>query len=97
MSTPRKLKVSGSVTAIGTICSFDISAFRHFSTVVGGTFVGTVQTQVSLDGGTTWVLFGTAVTAPAAVAYSNTAAVLVRLQCTAYTSGTIVGGMVAMT
>lgn len=93
----RKANVFGSVTATGTICSFDISAFRHFSTCVGGTFVGTVQTQVSFDGGTTWVLFGSAVTAPASVSYTNAAATLVRLQCTAFTSGTIVGGIVAMT
>lgn len=95
MAAPRKSRVSGSVTATGTICSFDMTAYRHFSTAVGGTFVGTVQTQISLDGGTTWVLFGTAVTAPASVSYQNAATTLVRLQCTAFTSGAIVGGICA--
>lgn len=49
--------------------------------------VGTYQVQESFNGGTTWINKGAALTADGAVAIDD-AANAVRLNCTAYTSGT---------
>ena len=54
---------------------------------VVGTFVGTLQVQVSPDG-TNWVNEGSALTAPGKISIPK-AAKQVRGDCTAYTSGTI--------
>jgi len=87
---------TGSVTATGTICQLGTTqASLPVGALVGGTFVGTVQVQVSYDPeatSPTWVLFSSALTAAGTVKV-DIPVKAVRLQCTAYTSGTIVGGL----
>ena len=94
MSKNRKNRAQGSVTATGTICTVDLDGFKDLSHAVGGTFVGTVQVQVSNDG-TTWAPLVASITAPAAAIVQGCGFKLARLQCTAYTSGTIVGFLAA--
>ena len=76
----------GSVT---TNAAIDVSNSENSSYWVCGTFVGTVKLQVSPDG-TNWVDSGSAVTAPAIIAIPR-AAKFARLNCTAWTSGSIEG------
>lgn len=56
---------------------------------ISGTFVGTVAIEISADG-TNYVAAAAALTAPGFVAIPRWAK-KVRMNCTAYTSGTIVG------
>lgn len=57
--------------------------------LVGGTFVGTVQVEVTPDDGTTWIpLANGAFTAPGSLPIEH-ALKKVRANCTAWTSGTI--------
>lgn len=86
----KRNRTDGSVTATGVICTIDMDAYDHLGTLVGGTFVGTVAVQVSNDG-VTWVALGAAVTAPATTVQLDCPFKFARLNCTAYTSGTIVG------
>lgn len=72
------------------------SLTRSFNISVWGTFVGTVQLERSFDNGTTWLPLtagGTQIekfTAPASESVDEfEVGVLYRLNCTAYTSGTI--------
>lgn len=58
-----------------------------FDMYVQGTFVGTVQLEISADG-TNYVPEGTAVTVPDRIAIPNSAQ-FARIDVTAYTSGTI--------
>jgi hypothetical protein len=88
---------SGSVTATGTICSAGaVDATLPVGCLVGGTFVGTVKCEVSYDIDTaavpTWVQFGADITAPGTVKV-DVPAKAVRLRCSAFTSGTILGGI----
>lgn len=53
-----------------------------------GTFVATIDLQISLDGGVSWESFATTYTAPGADSKPFTFGVLFRLYCSAYTSGT---------
>lgn len=88
--------VTGSFTATGQSGNFPPKAGRPFNVSVRGTFVGTVQLERSFDG-TNWFVAsrdsaGTAAawTAPMSVVVEEPeAGVLYRLNCTAYTSGTI--------
>lgn len=75
----------------GTSCANMTGAFVNMS----GTFTATYQVQESFDGGTSWVNKGSALTAAGAVAIDD-AATAVRLNCTAYTSGTPVAGVVGL-
>lgn len=86
----RKNSAQASVTATGVICTMDLSDYDNVGWVVGGTFVGTVTPQVSQDG-VTWAPFGTALTAPGSAVQLDAPFKYIRLNCTAYTSGTIVG------
>jgi hypothetical protein len=69
----------------------------NFNVTIWGTFVGTVQLERSFDGGATWIVAakdtsGTAAayTAPCSLVCSEPeSGVIYRLNCTAYTSGTV--------
>lgn len=87
---------AGTFSATGQSSAVTISPIRAFNVSVWGTFVGTVQLERSFDGGTTWLPItaaGTQIytwTAPASeIAAEPEANVSYRLNCTAYTSGTI--------
>lgn len=87
---------SGSVTATGVICSLGaVDAELPVGGAIGGTFVGTVICEISYDPDAavpTWVAFGTNLTAPGTWNV-NIPCKAVRLRCSAFTSGTIVGGL----
>lgn len=87
---------TGSVTATGVICALGTEAAElPVGGLIGGTFVGTVICEVSYDpeaGSPTWVAFGTNLTAPGTWKV-DVPVKAVRLRCSAYTSGTIVGGL----
>lgn len=90
---------TGSVSATGTICSLGTEdASLPVGAAIGGTFVGTVICEVSYDteaAAPTWVAFGTNLTAPGTWKV-DVPVKGVRLRCSAYTSGTIVGGIGAI-
>lgn len=100
MTTIAGRAVSGALTATGTIGPYQPIAKSPFNIFITGTFVGAIALERSLDG-TTY----TAVTSPdlsaqaiftAPATFTVTepdAAVLYRLNCTAYTSGTINGSI----
>jgi len=77
------------ITSQAANAGVEVSDFESATAWVLGTFVGTVQMQISPDG-TNWVNSGSAVTAVATIAIPDTAK-QVRFDCTAYTSGTIEG------
>ncbi len=82
------------LVATGQNAGITISDLESADMYIFGTFVATVQVQVSPDG-TNFVNEGSAVTAGARVALPDTAQ-QVRLDVTAFTSGTIesaVGGL----
>jgi hypothetical protein len=95
--------VTGTFTALGQSNAFLPEGLNEFGEVdhqfnvsLWGTFVATVQLERSFDNGTTWLPLtanGTQVmkwTAPASESTGETeAGVLYRLNCTAYTSGTV--------
>lgn len=85
---------TGSFTGTGQ--SDTVCLKGQFNVTIWGTFVGTVHMERSFDGGTTWVDY----TSPNNNAFTWTGAistvgeepevgVLYRLDCTAFTSGTI--------
>lgn len=86
----------GSATATGAagFCLLGVTGFpAPYGVVVGGTFVGTVKVEVSDDPDATsptWVQVGVDITAPGVVNV-DTPVKAVRLRCSAYTSGTILG------
>lgn len=92
-------QTSGSVTATGTIiASQDVRGYGSFAVQLTGTWVGTVQIQCSNDN-TNWVAIPNYQLANADATLSTTANGMfhasivgqyIRVQCTAYTSGTIV-------
>lgn len=86
----------GSVTATGVICQLGTEDMDlPIGALVGDTFVGTVLVEVSYDPeatSPTWVPFGSSLTAPG-TAKIDIPVKAVRLRCSAYTSGTIVGGL----
>jgi hypothetical protein len=88
--------VAATFTGTGHSASFSPLSGRGFNVSLWGTFVGTVQLERSFDGGTTWLPItaaGTqlyAWTAPASESASDDeTGVLYRLNCIAYTSGTV--------
>lgn len=88
--------VTGSFTATGQSGSFQRDVERpQFNMELRGTFVGTVALERSLDGGSNWVgltALGTAFsfTGPCSEIFEEPeVGALYRLNCTAYTSGTI--------
>jgi len=62
--THLKAILANAVGATATQSQHDISDFKYGSVQVTGTFVGSVQLQISSDG-TTWVNLGAAIAAPA--------------------------------
>lgn len=83
---------TGSVTATGVICNLGVQdCGLPVGVSVGGTFVGTVLVEVTYDG-VTWTQFGSSLTAPG-TAKVDVPVADVRLRCSAFTSGTIVGGI----
>ena len=88
--------VSGSFSATGQSATFMAILDQPFNITIYGTFVGTVRLERSFDAGTTWVPLtanGSAIlsfTAPASESWSESGANMsYRMNCTAYTSGTI--------
>lgn len=94
--------VTGTFTETGQSASFiptiaARSTTNAFNVSASGTFVATVQLERSFDNGTSWFVCssdasGTAAswTAPfSVIAEEPTPGVLYRLNCTAYTSGTV--------
>lgn len=82
------------LTALGPTLAADVREAEAVTLGLSGTFVGTWQAQVSLDG-TNWCNFGTALTAPGTVVIAAStgapaACAQVRWNCTAFTSGTAV-------
>jgi len=89
MSKQRSVAL-GALTAIAVGTGKDISDGETADVWVSGTFVGTVLVQASPDG-TNWVTVANgSLTAPGVVPIP-TSAKQVRINCTAYTSGTITG------
>lgn len=85
-----------SFTATGQSGSIEISEFTALNVTLSGTFVGTVFLQRSFDGGTTWHdrtgQDGVALSYTAPVSFALLEAergALYRLDCRAYTSGTV--------
>lgn len=74
-------------SAAANAASADVSANERLMLCVSGTFVGTVQAEVSADG-TEFSKYGTALTAPGVVEITGPCK-NVRANCTAFTSGTI--------
>lgn len=92
---PATVLVSGTFTATGQSSSF--RPIGKFNVVLRGTFVGTVAIERSFDAGSNWGTIsrdsaGTAATytAPAGLICEEVEAdTLYRLNCSAYTSGTV--------
>lgn len=86
----------GSVTSAAVIVSLGVEdCALPVGLAVGGTFVGTVTCEISYDSDATsptWIKFGTDLTAPGTWKL-DVPAKAVRLRCSAYTSGTIIGGV----
>lgn len=89
--------IAATFGATGQSASFRPAAGRPFNVSIWGTFVATVQLERSFDDGSTWVVCsrdsaGTnaSYTAPASLLIEEPeAGVLYRLNCAAYTSGTV--------
>ena len=75
---------AASVAAGGATVS--LSDTERWSVITQGTFVATLQVQVSYDGGTTWVQTGANQTAPG-VLDGTTLAPQMRINTSAFTSG----------
>ncbi len=96
MAGLRQAFKQGSAVATGAngFCLLGVTSFPvPYGVVVGGTFVGTVKVEVSDDpdvGSPTWTQFGSDITAPGTVKV-DIPVKAVRLRCSAYTSGTIMG------
>ncbi len=76
-----------SIAATGVIQTVFTHSYVRTGVQISGTFVGTVQVEVS-NNGTDWSPYGTALTAPGVVEVTQPCE-QVRARCTAYTSGTI--------
>ncbi len=78
------------LAAVAATAGLDISELESASVSVGGTFVGTYSIELSFDAGATWVPHpdATGLTAPKIQALGMRAQ-QVRVNCTAYTSGTL--------
>ena len=86
--------LAGSFTATGAGASMTL--LGAFAVTVYGAFVGSTRLECSFDGGTTWIPVSdesggdVAFTVPGQATREQTeSSVLYRMNCTAYTSGTI--------
>jgi hypothetical protein len=77
-------------SAVDTATMYDQSVY----VTITGTFVATLQVQVSMDG-TNWVQSGSNITTTGCTAFTVRARYH-RLACTAYTSGTAVGSLIGI-
>lgn len=87
--------ISKSFTAVGSGEAINVKAGGWFSYSVSGTFVGTVRVVSSSNGGASWELVDSLTATGTAsgffeVKMRDAASYLIRYECTAYTSGTIV-------
>ena len=97
MTTAGKTFVESTFTATGV--SEGVPIQGHANVLIGGTFVATVQVQKSFDGGATWFVVSRD-SAGALAEYTSPgfngtiiepeSQILYRLECTAFTSGTVV-------
>lgn len=85
---------TGAFSATGASSAFRLQG--HFNFSLYGTFVATVSLERSFDGGTTWLnctrsdgSAGTFTAPVSLVCLEPEAGVLYRLNCSAYTSGTV--------
>lgn len=80
------------LAAVDTTAALSVAHLEEAAVLIGGTFTATVSLEVSFDGGATWVPHpdATGLTAPKVVPLGMRAQ-QVRLNCTNYTSGTILG------
>ena len=95
MARTREFKdtVPGDIQAsVASGAAQDVRDATTISAYISGTFVGTVQWQISADG-TNWLDEGAAQTAPGVVVITKPT-FFVRADTTAYTSGTPVGILV---
>lgn len=76
----------GAFTAVSTGSAVDVSDSEEYAVAVSGTFVATIQVEVSHDG-TNWAKFGADVTAPGTVKV-DIPVKMIRAKCSAFTSGT---------
>jgi hypothetical protein len=82
-------RLAGNFTATGQSQVFTVSA-RDFLLKIGGTFVGTVQLEIYNGQAAAWQAVEAAYTAGLVKAFDAVArGQIFRLNCTAYTSGTI--------
>lgn len=89
--------ITGTATA-SSFASFTLAGQDTVNIQITGTWVGTLQSEISFDGGTTWYIRGIhliGTTFSASIMNSNSGGLLsvggcttVRIRCTAYTSGT---------
>lgn len=90
---------TGSAVGTTTLCGLGVQDCQvPIGIAVGGTFVGTVLVEISFDSDAaapTWIAFGSAITTPSTVKL-DIPVKSVRLRCSAFTSGTIVGGIGAL-
>jgi len=82
-------RAAADLTGTGQNAGVEVSDMESGFYWVVGTFVGTVQVQVSPDG-TNWVNEGSALTVPGKIAMPAGTKQM-RADCTAFTSGTIEG------
>lgn len=76
--------------SVATGAAVDVQDLKSAHLSIAGTFTATYKVLVSYDAGTSFVQFGADVTAAAEVSLPD-AAMEVKVQCSAYTSGTPVG------
>lgn len=84
LATPASGFVATGVGTAVDVAGYDVPV----GVAIGGTFVGTLQVEISCDGGATWVPFGSALTAPGTVKI-DIPVQQVRANCKAWTSGAI--------
>jgi hypothetical protein len=89
-------RVSGTLAVVDTnSATVPCQAAQSFEWEVHGTFVGTVELQLSYDGGATWAAYAvlsstsSATTTPTVYGNDSGQDVELRVRCTEYTSGTI--------
>lgn len=82
--------LSANLSAINTGTGpLGVNSTKLYSVSIGGTFVATLSLQRTFDGGATWLTIKT-YTAAVEENLQVADSCQVRLQCTAYTSGTAV-------
>jgi len=86
-------KVTGSFTGTGSSQTLPGNSEGSAGLTLSGFGVGTVNLQWSFDGGTTWTTLAAYTADADKVVRMPSDNILYRLNCSAYTSGTIVYGL----